>query len=122
MPFTQKGAPLVLSIVTIILAVLFTSFLLIFGVANLLLPDVPESDLNQNTRVCTMFVLTGLISIYAIFRPYPGGIALCICGLVFFIVVITNPVAVPAIVLGVLSIIRGRLPKKTLLEKVADDV
>jgi NhaP-type Na+/H+ or K+/H+ antiporter len=121
MPFTQKGAPLVLSIITITLAVLFASFLLIFGVANLVHPDVPESDLNQNTRVCTMFVLTGLISIYAIFRPYIGGITLSICGLVFFVVVITNPVAVPAIVLGVLSIIRGRLTKETILEKASDD-
>ena len=105
----------VLSIITIVLGVLMVSLLLLFGVANLINPDVPDSYLDQNTRVCVMSILTGLVIIYAIFRPYSGGILLCICALTF----ILNPVAVPIILLGVLSIIRGRLNQRKVL-KVAD--
>ena len=106
----------VLSVITIALGILMAFFLLLFGVANLINPDVRESYLDQNTRVCVMFILTGLVIIYAIFRPYSGGIFLCICALTFFIIVIINPVAVPIILLGVLSIIRGRHNQRKVLE------
>ena len=117
MHFPDLGPSPVLSVITIVLGVLMASFLLLFGVANLINPDVPESYLDQNTRVCVMFILTGLVIIYAIFRPYSGGILLCICALVFFIIVIINPVAVPIILLGVLSIIRGRLNQRKALKE-----
>ncbi len=97
------------------------SFLLLFGVANLIKPDVPYSYLDQNTRVCVMFILTGLVIIYAILRPYSGGILLCIFALIFFIIIIVNPVAVPVILIGILSIIRGRFNRLNILKR-ADQI
>jgi hypothetical protein len=115
---SDKGPSRVFSVITIVLGVLVASFLLLFGVANLINPDVPDSYLDQNTRVCVMFILTGLVIIYAIIRPYSGGILLCICALIFFVIVIVNPVAVPAILIGILSIIRGRLNRPKSLKRV----
>ena len=100
------------SVITIILLTLLASFLLLFGVGNLIRPDVLESALDQNTLVCLMVIFTGLVSIYAILRPLPGGIMLCFSGLVFFVIVIMNPIAGPVIILGLLSIVRSRLVGK----------
>jgi len=113
---SDKGPSRVLSVITIVLGVLMASFLLLFGVANLIKPDVPYSYLDQNTRVCVMFILTGLVIIYAILRPYSGGILLCIFALIFFIIIIVNPVAVPVILIGILSIIRGRFNRRKVLK------
>jgi hypothetical protein len=109
----------VFSAITIVLGVLLAAFLLLFGVANLINPDVPDNYLEQNTRVCVMFILTGLLTIYTIFRPYSGGILLCICALVFFVIVINNPVSIPIILFGILSIVRGYLNRRKVL-KVPD--
>jgi len=118
---SDKGPSRVLSVITIVLGVLMASFLLLFGVANLIKPDVPYSYLDQNTRVCVMFILTGLVIIYAILRPYSGGILLCIFALIFFIIIIVNPVAVPVILIGILSIIRGRFNRRKILKR-ADQI
>lgn len=108
MPAASKVTLAVLRIITIVLLVLLASTLLFFGVANLVHPDVPDSALGQNTLVCLMFIAAGLFSIYAIFRPMSGGVVLCISGLVFFTAVIANPVAVPVILIGALSIARSK--------------
>lgn len=118
---SDKGTSRVLSVITIVLGVLMASFLLLFGVANLIKPDVPYSYLDQNSRVCVMFILTGLVIIYAILRPYSGGILLCIFALIFFIIIIVNPVAVPVILIGILSIIRGRFNRRKILKR-ADQI
>ena len=118
---SDKGPSRVLSVITIVLGVLMASFLLLFGVANLIKPVVPYSYLDQNTRVCVMFILTGLVIIYAILRPYSGGILLCIFALIFFIIIIVNPVAVPVILIGILSIIRGRFNRRKILKR-ADQI
>lgn len=116
MKFLKIAPSPVLSIITIVLGVLTASFLLLFGVANLINPDVPDSYLDQNTLVCVMFILTGLIIIFAIFRPYFAGIILSISALVFFIFIINNPVVIPIILFGVLSIIRGLINQRKVLE------
>ena len=54
-------------------------FLLLFGVGYLINPEVPESYINQNTRICIMMIVTGVVAAYAIFRPLTGGVLLCIC-------------------------------------------
>ena len=66
-----------LKIIRTILGVLSALFLLLFGAANLINPEVPESYINQNTRICVMMIVTGVVSVYAIFRPLTGGILLC---------------------------------------------
>jgi hypothetical protein len=68
-----------LRIITTILGVLMASLFLIFDVGNLINPDVLDSALDQNTRVCVTVIFTGVVSIYTLFRPYSGGIVLCTC-------------------------------------------
>ena len=102
-----------LGVITIFLGVLLASLLLLFGIANLINPDVPDSYLDQNTRVCVLFILAGLVSIYALFRPFSGGILLCLCVVPLGFMMV-NPVAVPVLLLGVLSIVRGRHSRQTV--------
>ena len=116
MKITKKTPSSVLSNVTLALGVLMAAFLLLFGVANLISPDVPDKYLDQNTRVCVMLILTSLIIIFTIFRPYFGGIILCIVALVFFIIIIINPIVVPIVLFGILSIILGRINRRKVLK------
>ena len=95
-------------------------FFLLFGIANLINPDVPDDYLNQNTRVCVMLIITGVVSIYALFRPYSGGILLCIIAVSFGFIVYSTAIlilAVPILLLGVLFFIRGRLSRKKVSEE-----
>ncbi len=92
---------------------------LLFGMANLISPDVPESYLDQNTRICVMIIFTGMASIYALFRPYSGGILLCICSVALGFVFhgfFDHPFNSMVLLLGVLSIIRGHLSRRTVPE------
>ena len=124
-----------LSVITIIPAVLLASFFLFFGVANLISPDVPSSYLAENTLVCAMLILTAAVMIYALFRPYSGGFFLCICALPFGFIFnafhisdalypsratgyapFWSAITVLVLLLGVLSVIRGRLSRRTASE------
>ena len=116
MHFPDINPSPILSAITILLGVLMASFLLLFGVANLINPDVPDSYLDQNTRVCVIVILTGLVSIYALFRPYSGGFFLFICAVVLSFIFggfFRNPITGAVLLLGVLSVIRGRLSRRT---------
>ena len=106
-----------LALITIIPGVLLASFFLFVGVVNLISPDIPSSALGQNTRVCATLILTAVVLIYALFRPYYGSFFLCICVVLFGFIFHFHPfwVAVACFVLliGVLSFIRGRLSRRT---------
>ena len=97
----------------VLLAIVF----LFVGVVNLLSPDVSSDALGENTRVCATLILTAAILIYAIFRPFSGGFLLCICavliGVIFQFHPIFNAVAGFVLLMGVLSIIRGRRSRRT---------
>jgi hypothetical protein len=108
----KKPTP-VFSIITIILGGVIVVFGLLFGVANLIHPDVPDSFLAQNTRVCVMLIITSLITLYAIFRPNIGGILLCISAIAYFVIV-GNPLVYPIFLMGILSIIRGLIEKQNV--------
>ncbi len=97
-----------LAVVTITLGVVLAGFLLVFGVANLINPDVYPAYLGRNTLVCVMLILSAAVLVYALFRPLSGGIALFACGVVF-VFMIPNPVALPILLLAVLSVARGFL-------------
>lgn len=124
-----------LSVITIILAVLLVSLFLFLGVVNLISPDVPERALAENTLVSAMLILTAAVLIYALFRPYSGGFLLCICavpfGFIFNAFHLSDALypsravgyapfwsAITGLVLlvGVLSVIRGRLSRRTASE------
>jgi len=100
----------VLPVVTIVLGALLAWLLLLFGVGNLINPDVSSDDLARNTLVCVMVILTAAVLICALFRPLPGGIAPCVCAAVL-ILLIPNPIAVPILLLAVLSLPRGNLSR-----------
>jgi hypothetical protein len=56
---------------------------LFWGVHSLLNPFVPEELLAQNALVCGVLILTAAVLIYALFRPYSGGVLLCIWAVPF---------------------------------------
>lgn len=105
--------------ITTILGVLIASLLLLFGVGNLISPDVAEGYLDLNTRVCVTVIFTGVVSIYTLFRPFSGGIFLCLCAaaLAFVSRVFDNPISIAILLLGGLSIISGRLSRRTVSEE-----
>ena len=124
-----------LFVITIIPAVLLVSLFLFLGVVNLISPDVPERALAENTLVGAMLILTAVVLIYALFRPYSGGFFLCICavpfGFIFNAFHLSDALypsrevgyapfwsAITGLVLlvGVLSVIRGRLSRRTASE------
>ena len=120
MRFPKISPSVTLWIITIILGALMAFFFLLFGVGNLISPDVPESYLNQNTRVCVMLIITGVVSIYALFRPYSGGILLCIIAVSLGFIVYSTAVlilAVPILLIGVLFFIRGRFSRQIVSEE-----
>jgi hypothetical protein len=48
-------------VVIILVCLLLAGFLLLFGVANLIHPEVPEAYLTQNTLVCAGVCTLGLV-------------------------------------------------------------
>ena len=127
-----------LFVITIIPAVLLVSLFLFLGVVNLISPNVPEKALAENTLVGAMLILTAAVLIYVLFRPYSGGFFLCICavpfGFIFNAFHLSNILypsreagyhhffsAITGLVLllGVLSVIRSRLSRRTASEAPA---
>lgn len=110
-------------VVTIVLGVLMAFVFLFFGITHLIGPDDPGSylDLNTlNTRICVIVTFIGVVSVYALFRPYSGGIILCICAVSLGFIIYAIEVlilAVPILLIGVLSVIRGRLSRRTVSEE-----
>ena len=79
---------ILLLVFTVVPAVLLASVFLFWGVHSLFTPFVPGELLAQNTLSCAAFILTAALLIYALFRPYSGGLLLCMwavpLGLVFY--------------------------------------
>jgi hypothetical protein len=124
-----------LFVITIIPAVLLVCLFLFLGVVNLISPDVPEKALAENTLVGGMLILTAVVLIYALFRPYLGGFLLCICAVPFGFIFnafhlsdalypsravgyapFWSVITVLVLMLGVLSVIRSRLSPRTASE------
>ena len=135
MGLPKMGRYTLLSVVTIIPGVLLASFFLFLGVVTLVSPDVPENALAENTVVGAMLILTAAVLIYALLRPYSGGFFLCICAVPFALIFnafhLSNVLypsrdvgyahffsAITSLILllGVLSVIRGRLSRGTASE------
>ena len=106
------------------LGILLAFFFLLFGIPALIWPDVPDQYLAQNTRNSLTLILTAVVLIYTLFRPYSGGIILCISAILISYVFSFHPIWITfgAIVLliGVLSIIRSRLSQRKALEDSED--
>ena len=111
----------IFTIIQVILGVPFALILLIFGIANLAHPDVPDSYLERNTAVCIMVIGASLIMLFAMFRPYVGGIIILVYSVAFFIIIPGNPLVYPIILIGVFSFIRGFLHKQKLLKETKEN-
>ncbi len=112
----RKNLLLILRIAT---GGLMAAILLLFGTASLINPDVPESYLNQNTRICVMMMITGVISVYSLFHPYSGGLLLCVCAAgmgIIFKGFFHNPLTPMVMITGIFFFISGYLNRKKLPE------
>jgi hypothetical protein len=99
--------------------ILTASFLLLFGIANLINPTVPENYLDQNTRICIMMVIAGVVTAFTVYRPFFGGQLLCLSALGLSFVFngfFHNPLAPVVMLLGLLNIISGYLFRRKLPE------
>jgi hypothetical protein len=108
LPYLRR--PDLLTVLTIVLGAVVAALLLLLGVANLIHPDVPSAYLAQNTRMCVLVCLAGILIVYALFRPRTGGVLLCI-------VAVPVGYKIPAVgglvlALGVLSVLRGRRARR----------
>ena len=95
-------------------------FFLFFGIPNLIWPDVPDRYLAQNTKNSITLIFTGVALIYTFFRPYSGGIILCmsavLIGFVFRFHPIFITIACIVLLIGALSVIRGLLSQRKVPE------
>jgi peptidoglycan/LPS O-acetylase OafA/YrhL len=112
MRFPYLRRPDLLTVLTIVLGAVVAVLLLLLGVANLIHPDVPPAYLAQNTRICAWVCLVGVLIVYALFRPRSGGVLLCIMAVPMGYKI--PAVGGLALLLGVLSVIRGRRSPRTV--------
>lgn len=112
----RKNQLLVIRMVT---GGLMAAILLLFGTSNLINPDVPENYLNQNTRICVMMIIAGLVAVYGIFRPYSGGLLLCACAVGMGFIYrgfFHNPLTPLVMITGFFFFVSGYLNRKKLPE------
>jgi hypothetical protein len=120
-----------LLILMLIVEVVLAFFFLFIGVAAFVSPNVPMEALTENILVGSILILCAAVLIYAFFRPYWGGLFLCICavpfGFIFNAFHVSHALypsrevgyhpfwsAMTGLILlvGVLSVIRGRLRRR----------
>ena len=63
MAFLEIRASTIINLIIFITGLLFAGFLLLFGLANFIYPDVPEAYLKQNTIVCLFVCFLGILFI-----------------------------------------------------------
>lgn len=127
-----------LFLISVIPGLLLASFLLFLGAVHLVSPQVPGRAMAENILVGLLLILTGAISIYAVFRPSSGGLFLLLCafpcGFIFNAFHISH-LLYPSrevgyhpfwsalicliVLLGLLSVIRGRIRRRAASEAPA---
>jgi hypothetical protein len=70
MAFMKLRTSVVLNIVIVIAGVLVSGFLLLFGVVNLINPDVPDAYLAQNTKVSLAVCGIVIIFLLIVISPF----------------------------------------------------
>jgi len=92
-------------------AIILAAFFLLFGIGNLIQPDVGNEFLVQNTRNCIMLILMGLAILCGVFIRYWGSILMCICTIPFVIIFHFHPIYIVlgliVLMLGIYFFIRG---------------
>jgi len=54
MAFLEIRTSTMTNLAILIIGLIISGFLLLFGVANLINPDVPDAYLKQNTKICLL--------------------------------------------------------------------
>lgn len=72
MAFLKIRTSTTISVILIIVGLLFSGFFLLFGVANLINPDVSEEYLTQNTIVCLVACSIGLVFLLRAMAAFRG--------------------------------------------------
>jgi len=72
MAFLKIRTSTTLSVILIIVGLLFSGFFLLFGVANLINPEVSDGDLTQNTIACLVACSIGLAFLLLAIATFRG--------------------------------------------------
>lgn len=72
MAFLEIRTSTPISVVIIIVGVIISGLSLLFGIANLINPDVPEAYLTQNTKVCLVVCSIGVIFLLLAIAAFRG--------------------------------------------------
>jgi hypothetical protein len=62
----------IINVIIIIVGLLVSGCLLLFGVANLINPDVPDAYLNQNTKVSLLVCFIGMVFLLLAIAAFRG--------------------------------------------------
>ncbi len=72
MAFLEIRSSTLTNLAIIIVGLLISGFLLLFGVANLINPDVPDAYLKQNTKVCLLVCIIGIVFLLLAVAAFRG--------------------------------------------------
>jgi uncharacterized membrane protein HdeD (DUF308 family) len=111
----EKSTKIPIRSIRLIIGIFMAIILITVGVVNLINPDVPIGFMDKNTHVCSMLILTGAITIYALFRPFSGGLLICLCtaGLGYvFGGYLQNPTTPVVLLLGLFFIVSAYFTRK----------
>ncbi|MFC1650751.1 hypothetical protein ACFL2X_04210 [Candidatus Latescibacterota bacterium] len=97
---------LLLKIISIILVVPIALLSLFLVIVHL-----DELENIQDVTRWLVLTITALASIFSLFRPYFGGIILCVSTVTLFFIIGNNPIPIILFVICAVSIIRGLLLK-----------
>ena len=61
-----------LNIVILVISLFVSLFAFSFGIANLITPDVPDDFLVQNTIICIVLCIVGVIFLYMVIASIEG--------------------------------------------------
>lgn len=111
----EKSTKIPIRTIRLIVGIFMAIILMTVGVVNMINPEVPPGFLDKNTQICVMLILTGAITIYALFSPFTGGLLICLCtaGLAYvFGGYLQNPITPVVLLLGLFFMISAYFTRK----------
>lgn len=72
MAFLEIRISTALGVILILIGLLFSTFFLLFGIANLINPEVADSDLTINTIACLVTISIGLAFLLLAIATFRG--------------------------------------------------
>lgn len=72
MSFLVLRTSVFVNVIIIVVGILVSGFLLLFGIANLINPDVPDAYLTQNTMICLLVSCIGIAFLLLAIASFRG--------------------------------------------------